>query len=384
MLPAPRHVGALCAVSWGAVVLELAYGRMLSVALAPYFAATVITLAVIGRGAGAWLVHALPGACRADAFDRQLTTTMGLLSIAAILSEVMFLEHLWLPQTLSVRGLVLLTAMTAVMAVPAFLSGIAAALVMVHGTPRIERLFGARYAGMALGFVTAVAAGSLIPTPFVPPLVAAIVGWAALIVAADAGTSPRVPATACTIAFLFGLIASSNPRVFRMLQVRQWAQPYTETEAWSADTRIGVFRAGSDTTAAQTLPLARLPGDYTAPPPPAFKWIDVDASNWQPLLQFDGNLEPLAFLRDSVVYAAHHLRAPASVLLVGVGGGRDILAAKAFAQPRIVGLEASALMRDTVERRYDYLSGRPYEIGTARASEEGQAIRALPGCRADS
>jgi hypothetical protein len=359
MPPAARHVGALCVVSWATIVLEVAYGRILSVALAPYFAAGVAALMVASRGVGALLVHWYPRRATDAALDRQLVAAMALLAAAAILCEVMFLEHLWMPQSLSREGLLLLAATIATFSVPELLCGWCGALVTIHAGPRLGLLFAARYTGIGLGFLCAVVAGTLIPTPFVPPLVAAAVAWAALLVAADAGISLRLPAAACGLAFLFGLIASSTPHVFRLLQVKQWSQPYAEHEAWSADTRLGVFGAGPGVTAAQVVPLARPAESYTNPPPPPFKWIDVDGSNWQPLVAYDGNPEPLAFFRDSVVYAAHHLRPGASVLIVGVGGGRDLLGARAFDQPRVLGLDDSPLMQATVMHRYDFVSGRP-------------------------
>ena len=62
------------------------------------------------------------------------------------------------------------------------------------------------------------------------------------------------------------------------------------------------------------------------------------------MLRFDGDLARVNFLLDSVVYAAHRLRRDARVLVLGVGGGRALLAARAAGQPSVVGVEPNAAL----------------------------------------
>jgi len=88
--------------------------------------------------------------------------------------------------------------------------------------------------------------------------------------------------------------------------------------------------------------------------------LDIDGAADTPMLEFGGDLSSIAFLRESVLYAAHRLRPGADVLIVGTGGGRDILAALAFAQRSVLGIEINPLMRHVVEERFADYSGRPY------------------------
>jgi hypothetical protein len=61
-----------------------------------------------------------------------------------------------------------------------------------------------------------------------------------------------------------------------------------------------------------------------------------------------------AFFRSLLV---HHLRSDAEVLVVGVGGGRDVLSALAFRQNFVVGVEINGDLLDTVNHRFGDFTG---------------------------
>jgi hypothetical protein len=67
--------------------------------------------------------------------------------------------------------------------------------------------------------------------------------------------------------------------------------------------------------------------------------IDAGADTY--LTAFDGDLSQFDFFRYEVSYVAHALRPDADVLVVGSGGGRDLLAALAYGQRSILGLEVN-------------------------------------------
>ena len=57
------------------------------------------------------------------------------------------------------------------------------------------------------------------------------------------------------------------------------------------------------------------------------------------ITRFDGDVDDLEYLRYGITNMAHHLRREADVLVVGVGGGTDLLSALAFDQRHVVGVE---------------------------------------------
>jgi hypothetical protein len=361
MTPVRRHYAAVFAISWGLALLELAYARIVSVAMAAHFATAAVSLALLGVGAGALLLRAFPDRFPASAVDRQLPVLAAAFAAAAVLSDVMVLEHVPVPDAVAPHDVAWLALIATCFAVPFAVGGLAVAMLVTHFARHIGPMSAARFAGAGLGCATGVVVLGLLPAPPAPVVVGAAACWTALLFAADAGTSMRLPVAGCVLVALFAYVGTTQANVLHLLHVRRWTQPYTEYDAWNAGARVGVFASAPGTTAAQTLPLSRPADAYTDPRPPEFKWLDVDGTAWTPILRYDGNPEPLGFLRDSVVYAAHHLHHDARVLLVGVGGGRDVLAAIAFGQRTVLGIEPNPLVRDAVERRFGYFSGAPYE-----------------------
>ena len=114
------------------------------------------------------------------------------------------------------------------------------------------------------------------------------------------------------------------------------------------------------TTGPQTLPMPYRNDAYYDEAFPLSMMLDIDGTSWTPMTEFDGDRSRIQYLRESMLFTAHHLRPDAEVLIIGIGGGRDILAALAFNQPRILGIELNPLMERIVNDRYADFTGRPY------------------------
>src|SRR5581483_9472853 len=71
----------------------------------------------------------------------------------------------------------------------------------------------------------------------------------------------------------------------------------------------------------------------------------------------DGRLEAAEHLKYDVVNVAHHLRRDGRVLVIGTGGGRDVLAALAFGQRAVVGVEVNENILDTANHVYGDFTG---------------------------
>ena len=59
---------------------------------------------------------------------------------------------------------------------------------------------------------------------------------------------------------------------------------------------------------------------------------------------------PLEHLKYDVTALAHYLRSQTSVLVIGVGGGRDILTALVFGQRHVTGVEINPDILDVLTR----------------------------------
>jgi hypothetical protein len=353
LIPARRHYVLIFVLSLSLLMLEIATARILSVALLSHYAFVAISLAMFGLGLSALVVYLLPQHFRPERLDAQLAGYAWRFALAAVLCELVFLNFA-VTQELSLRGFLSLSFAYTVLSVPFFFGGICIALLMTHFSASISRIYGADLLGASLGCLAVVAAMQLAPAPYVPLLVGLLGAACAVGMALAARTPVWLPAIAGVA--ILGLAVGGIPnQLFTMRNVKNWLDFYSEYEAWNAFSRVSAFSHSGG--AVETLPLKNPPSSYDSP---GSMFLDIDGTAWTPMFQFDGNFESVAFLRESVNYLGHHLRPNGSVLIIGTGGGRDLLAARTFGQPRVLGIELNPLMKHIAEDVYGDYSGRPY------------------------
>jgi len=76
---------------------------------------------------------------------------------------------------------------------------------------------------------------------------------------------------------------------------------------------------------------------------------------------FDGRLEPLAYLDHTPAALPYHLLEKPEVLILGVGGGTDVLLALLHRAPRIDAVEINPQLVRLVSKRFAEFAGRLYE-----------------------
>jgi predicted membrane-bound spermidine synthase len=86
-------------------------------------------------------------------------------------------------------------------------------------------------------------------------------------------------------------------------------------------------------------------------------YLNIDANAGTYLTKFDGNLQTVEFLKHDVTNVAHYIRPKADVLVVGVGGGRDVLSALAFGQQSVTGVEINGQIIGAVTQRFGDFTG---------------------------
>ncbi len=85
--------------------------------------------------------------------------------------------------------------------------------------------------------------------------------------------------------------------------------------------------------------------------------LTIDSGAGTALTGFDGDLSPLEHLKYDVTNSAHALKKNADVLVIGVGGGRDLLAALAFEQKSVLGVELNGNILRTLTGRFGDFTG---------------------------
>jgi hypothetical protein len=85
--------------------------------------------------------------------------------------------------------------------------------------------------------------------------------------------------------------------------------------------------------------------------------LTIDSNAATGMTAFDGDLSELTYLKYSLTNLAHYLRPHAKVLVVGSGGGKDVLSALAFGQRSVIGIEMNRDILDAVNGRFGEFTG---------------------------
>jgi len=357
-IPQRRHYLAVFFVSLSLLMLEITVARVLTVALVSHYAFVAISLAMFGLGLSGLVIYLLPSRFPAERVDEQLTTYLSLFGLTAALSVLAFL-HMRVLQELSAAGFVTLGMAYLVLMIPFFLGGICISMLMTHFSARITSIYYADLVGASVGCLAVVAALGLAPAPQVAVVIAALATGTALVVALSAARKTGLAIISSVIVGVL-LVLAFTTNLYTMRYVKRYTDTYSEVETWNSFSRVSAFNLNRN--AAQILPMKNEPEAYAGSTYPTSKMLDIDGAAWTPMMGYNGDPSSIQFLRDTVLYLAHNIRPNASILVIGTGGGRDLLAAVAFGQPSILGIEINPLMRHVVEERYADYAGHPYTL----------------------
>src|SRR5947207_1350067 len=122
-------------------------------------------------------------------------------------------------------------------------------------------------------------------------------------------------------------------------------------EKWNAFSRIHVRELGSQPFGWGLSPRYRAQREIGQ------LYLDIDSGAATVITKFDGNLNAVEHLKYDVTALAHYLRNPTSVLVIGIGGGRDILTSLAFGQRHVTGVEINPDILRLLTRRFGQYSG---------------------------
>jgi len=331
--------------------------RIFSVTSWYHFAFVAVSIAMFGMTVGAVIVFV-----RADLFtpDR-VRLQLARVSLAyPILIVLTFLTQLSVPFTVhpSVVGLYSVTFTYAVIAVPFVASGICICLILTRFPQHVSQLYGADLVGAALGCVILVYLLPLTDGPTAMIGVAWLGSLAALAFASDSDAKRLRRLALVTSALLLVAFVGHTVLVWRQFPVLRIL--YTKGgfearplyERWNSYSRVQV----SGDPNRQQPPFARsLSPTFPAGRSVRELRVDIDVNASTSLLHYSGNASDVDFLKYDVTNIGRYLRPSGSSLVVGTGGGRDMLAALIFGARSVTGVEINRQIIETVNGRFgDY------------------------------
>src|SRR5204862_3138014 len=119
---------------------------------------------------------------------------------------------------------------------------------------------------------------------------------------------------------------------------------------------------------------------YSARLDPAFRspevWLRYDADAGTQITRFDGDVGKVPHLAYDVSSAAYQLRRYHNVLVIGPGGGRDILTALSLGSGPVTGVEINPITVRLMRTRFRTFSGGLYDgfPGVRVVNDDGRSF----------
>lgn len=374
--PLPSRIyAAVFVLSAGVLMLQIALNRVFSFTIWHHFAYMSISLALLGFGASGAMLAAFPGLR-----GRSLGGAVALYcAIAAGSTGLMLVLIGSLPlqphRIFEQAGeLTKLGVYFTVISVPFFFVGLAIALALRAAGPAVNRLYLWDLIGAGAGCALAVFCIDLLGPPRVVLLVALLFALAGI---AAAGRSSRALqaanlGVAALLLLAMGPIPSALPfepagdkpvGVFFRKGVRH-------ESTWSAVFRtdvVGWSDAGPPPGSFHALGVS---SRYTGPIP-EYRFITHDGGAGAVLYRTPPGTPALEMFRHQVLATPYVALDRPEVLVIGVGGGLDVVTAVANGARRVTGVELDARTVDLVRETYRDYTGGLYdrEDVVLRASE---------------
>ncbi|MFC1478589.1 hypothetical protein ACFL57_03940 [Candidatus Margulisiibacteriota bacterium] len=346
-------------ITLATLMFEVLLTRIFSVTLRYHFAFVAISIAVFGMTLGAILVYLFPNYFTAERTKQHLASS-GLLFAATIVLS--FLAHMWNPfigqSEILKPHIIGLTFI--LISIPFTFSGICVCLALTRFPGDVSKLYAADLAGAALGCILLIYVLKITDGPSAVIVTALLAASGAFFFAAEAGHKKLLSVTLIACVLLLALasvntvMANKQSPLLRLLWMKGEPEHNLLYEKWNSFSRVRVWGdpdKPSIPTGGGISPA--FPRDYRV----RELRLDIDADAFTPLTAFDGDLEKLPYLKYDVSNLAHNIRRDAKVLVIGAGGGRDVLSALAFDQKSVTAVEINGAIIAAVNQRFGSFTG---------------------------
>lgn len=356
-----RHVG-LFLLAMATLMYEVLLTRIFSVTTWYHFAFLAISITLFGLSLGGIVVYAKPQVFRAKDTDKHIAMSALWFAGPSVLA---ILVHLYSPMFVpgadsqTIISLALLCTLPFTLA--AFTaSGIGISLALTRYPAKVNSLYAADLLGAALGCIFVV-----LVLRYVDAITGVFIAASLACISASlyCPTSERKVHIAVLAALgaciLFGTWQAVSYIKQTPLVSVHWTKGIRQIghnyELWNTFSRIRVY---GDQNATQRADVYGLSKRYAPTAQAQYIYLDIDGAAGTPIFHFAGDLKPLGFLAYEISNFAHHLRPGSSVLVIGAGGGKDILSALVMDQRHVTAVEINENIIKAVNDQYGAFSGR--------------------------
>jgi predicted membrane-bound spermidine synthase len=349
----------------GTLLLEILLTRVLSVVMWYHFTFAVISISLLGIAAGAMACHRRCLSVPQGDDDQSVTILakgLTLFSLAMTLPIALMTTVVGTP-TFSVAGALLLLVYFAACMAPFYASGYVTAAIFRFGSDRISSLYAIDLFGASLGCLLSIPLLNYLGG--IGSLLAVAVAMAAGAVLLSSGKPSKT-----FVAALVLLITLSGMLVVQFrskgvdlrtvkLSLREELRPILEVK-WNSHSRLAVLDY-FDSSKKDSFPfLSWGLSDRYAGWLPRQYLITIDGASETPVTEFQTDLAKHEYLAWDITSLPYHLLQAPKALIIGAGGGRDVLTALRFGSKDVTAVELNQGIVDWVTERYADFAGHLY------------------------
>lgn len=353
-------------ISMGALALEVVLTRIFSVTMWYHFAFLAISMALMGSAMAGVVLYFFPRLTRPEIAQQWIGRAAVALSVAV---PAVFLIYLRIPfrpvlmnrdGAFSFEQLGWLALIYVLLSIPFFLSGSVLAL-MLSGWPNdAGRVYAADLIGAAIGCLLSVAALAQLGGVNALFLLSLVLALAATAFIYGRKGWPIVAGLAVLITG--GLLISNlaSPWVRIVVNKAGGEEPPIVYEKWNIHSRVTVYEP-------DVFPFfwGISPQKWEETIAAGGKWdhalLLIDAVAGTPIQSFNGDLDTVQFLRNDLTAIAYHLIDAPRTMIIGPGGGRDVLTALATGAPHVTAVEVNPAIIEAVKGPFAEFAGGLYD-----------------------
>ena len=332
---------------------ELALTRIFSVTMYYHFAFLAISIALFGLSASGVLVYVLRRRL-APIGTRELLSAGALLHGVATLAALACLVRIRVGLNYSPQNLALMLAIYGLAAVPFFTGGAVISLAFARLATRINLLYAADLIGAAVGCLALIPLLNQLGAPGVV-MIAAALSVLAAVGFTTAAWRRKVALVAVTVMAVPAVAQLARLGPFDIVDTKGHEGDRVLFSKWNSFSRVAVYdRAHGEWSLSPTFAGSR--GESL--------FMDIDSAASTPIVKGTGRPEDAAYLRYELTALAYgFVERPSgfTALVIGPGGGRDLLSALVFGATRVDGVEINPIIvRDVMLQRFRDYSGNLY------------------------
>jgi hypothetical protein len=378
-----RHVLAVGLVSATLLMTELSLTRIFSVVMYYHFAFLAVSIALFGLSASGVFAYVARTRLDRHATDALLARVSVVYAIGTLIS-LFVLVRLRVGLNYSPQNLVLMLIIYTTAAVPFFTGGLVITLAIARFSSQINAVYAADLIGAAAGCLALIPLLDLVGAPGVVLSASALALAAAVLFAPETRRTWLAAAGAIVMATaLAGQL--TGVAVFDVVVTKGHQSDRVLFSKWNSFSRIGVYE--------------RTHGDWSLSyaykgPLPDTRYMDIDSAASTPILHLSPDLSNVQYLRYELTALVYHLVAARgdelstpgfTSLVIGPGGGRDLVSALVFGARRIEGVEINSIIANDVMRdRFNDFSGGIYTNPKVRIFvDDGRSFVRRTGNRYD-